>query len=131
MKKSLILTLLAILTTVGMRAADYQYLVFTLSDGTTQAIAATNLNISFADGNLVATNGTETLATLPLTTLTQMEFSNDGTTGISPILNSPFSILNSENEWYDLNGRKLDAAPSTRGVYILKNNSKTIQVSIK
>lgn len=131
MKKSLILTLLFVLTTVGTRAADYQYLVFTLSDGTTQAIAATNLNISFADGNLVATNGSETLATLPLTSLTQMEFSADGTTGISQTLNSPFSILNSENEWYDLNGRKLDAAPSTKGVYILKNNSKTIKVSIK
>lgn len=129
MKKSLILTLLAILTTVGMRAADYQYLVFTLSDGTTQAIAATNLNISFADGNLVATNGTETLATLPLTTLTQMEFSNDGTTGITATNFTNFT--DSANEWYDLNGRKLDAAPSTRGVYILKNNSKTIKVSIK
>ena len=74
MKKLLILTMLAALTT-GARAAEYNYLVFTLSDGSEQAIVATGLNITFTDGNLVATTGNETLATIPLASLLKMQFS--------------------------------------------------------
>ena len=56
MKKLLILTMLAALT-MGARAAEYNYLVFTLNDGTTQSVSATDLNITFANGNLTATSG--------------------------------------------------------------------------
>ena len=66
--------LLCILS-IGMRAGDYQYLVFTLSNGTTQAVTTTDLTIAFTSDNLVATSGGTTVATLPLSTLTSMEFS--------------------------------------------------------
>lgn len=129
MKKTIILAMLCILSSLSMRAGDYQYLVFTLSDGTTQAVTASDLSISFTGDNLVATCGNETVATLPLASLTSMEFSNDGTTGISSALFTNSS--NSEGEWFDLNGRKLDGTPTARGVYILKNASKTIKVTIR
>ena len=78
MKKSIFLTLLCILSSLSMRAADYQYMVFTMNDGTTQAVTATDLTISFANDNLIASSGSETLATLPLATLASMEFSAAG-----------------------------------------------------
>ena len=83
MKKIIILSMLMLLG-VGVRAADYGYLVFTLSDGTTKSITSTGVNITFADGKLTATAGTETVA-VELASLTKMEFSNDGTTGISSV----------------------------------------------
>ena len=83
MKKLLILTMLAALT-MGARAAEYNYLVFTLNDGTTQSVSATDLNITFANGNLTATSGSNTV-TIALSNLTKMEFSNDGTTGIDRV----------------------------------------------
>ena len=85
MKKTILMILLCIFSSLTMRAGDYQYLVFTLSNGTTQAVTATDLSIAFTGDNLVATSGNETLATLPLSTLASMEFSTDGTTGISQI----------------------------------------------
>ena len=69
------------------------------------------------------------MATLPLASLTSMEFSNDGTTGISSALFTNSS--NSEGEWFDLNGRKLDGTPTARGVYIVKKANKTIKVTIR
>ena len=40
----------------------------------------------------------------------------DGTTGISAMLNDKGQMIN--DKWYDLNGRKLNAAPTTKGIYI-------------
>ena len=130
MKKAMILTLLSILT-LGLQAADYQYLVFTMSDGQTKAVTATDLSISFADGNLIATSGDQTLATLSLASLTAMEFSNDGTTGIQNISVNQL-VTDSNTVIYDMNGRQMpQGAQLPKGVYILKNNNKTLKVSIK
>ena len=130
MKKTILLTLLSILT-MGMRAADYQYLVFTMNDGTTQAVTASNIAISISGDNLVATSGNETLATLPLASLTQMEFSNDGTTGISQITANQLTT-DADTVIYDLNGRQMPSgAALPKGVYIVKNQNKTLKVTIR
>ena len=130
MKRTIILTLLTVFA-MGLRAADYQYLVFTLTDGTTQAVTATNLNISFSDGNLVATSGTETLATLPLASLAKMEFSIDGSTGIERI--SVDQLVTDDNTViYDMQGRQMPRGTQLpKGVYILKNNDRTLKVNIR
>ncbi len=128
MKKAVILTLLTALT-LGTRAADYNYLVFTLNDNTTQAITASNLNITFANGNLIATSGSESL-TIALTSLAKMEFSNDNTTGIEAIE----ATLNPDEatEIYDLNGRRIPSGTQlSRGIYIIKSNGKTTKVQVK
>lgn len=128
-KKIFILSILALLTTT-LRAADYQYLVFTLTDGTTQSITATNLTLTFANGTLTATSGTSTLS-LPLTNLSKMEFSNDGsTTGISTL--KADVKLDEQTEVYDMNGRRLpNSTQLQRGIYIIKNNGKTTKVQVK
>lgn len=130
MKKTILLTLLSILT-MGMRAADYQYLVFTMNDGTTQAVTASNIAISISGDNLVVSTTTETLATLPLASLTQMEFSNDGTTGISQITANQLTT-DADTVIYDLNGRQMPTgAALPKGVYIVKKANKTIKVTIR
>ena len=130
MKKTILLTLLSILT-MGMRAADYQYLVFTMNDGTTQAVTASNIAISISGDNLVVSTTTETLATLPLASLTQMEFSNDSTTGISQITANQLTT-DADTVIYDLNGRQMPSgAALPKGVYIVKNQNKTLKVTIR
>lgn len=128
MKRMMIMTLLCALY-MGLRAADYNYLVFTLSDGSEQAIVATDLNITFTDGNLVATTGNETLATIPLVTLQKMQFSESGTTGISAL---PMDAHDDIKAIYDLQGRAMPLdAQLPKGTYIVKTNSRTIKVFVK
>lgn len=140
MKKSIFLTLLCILSCLSMRAADYQYMVFTMNDGTTQAVTATDLTISFANDNLIASSGNETLATLPLATLASMEFSNDGnTTAISTVNADETAVLDvnsiitdSNTVIYDLQGRVIpQGSVLTKGTYIVKNNKRTIKVNVR
>ncbi len=129
MKKIMVLTFLTVLT-LGMRAADYNYLVFTLNDNTTQAISASYLNITFSNGSLIATSGSETV-TIELTKLTKMAFSNDNATGIQTIESAAVTI-DSATEIYDLNGRRLpNGSQLSRGIYVIKSNGKTSKVQIK
>ena len=128
MKKAMILTLLTAFT-LGLRAADYDYLVFTLSDGTQQSVSASNLNITFANGNLTATSGSNTV-TIALGSLAKMEFSNEGSTGISTV-SCDFTATD-DTEIYDMNGRRLpNSASLSRGIYIIKSNGKTSKVQVK
>lgn len=139
MKKTIILTLLCIVSSMSMRAADYQYLVFTMNNGSTLAVTATDLTISFANDNLIATSGNETLATLPLATLVSMEFSNDnGTTAINvvstdrAVIDVNSIITDANTAIYDMQGRMMpqdSALP--KGTYIVKNNNRTIKVNIR
>ena len=128
MKRLTILTLLSVIT-LATRAADYNYLVFTLNDGSEQAIVATNLNITFTDGNLVATTANETLATIPLATLQKMQFSESNTTDISGLqLESQDDI----KAIYDLQGRTMPLNTQLpKGTYIVKTSSRTIKVFVK
>ena len=128
MKRLMILTLLSVIT-LATRAADYNYLVFTLNDGSEQAIVATNLSITFTDGNLVATTADETLATIPLTTLQKMQFSESNTTAISAL---PLDGQDDIKAIYDLQGRMMPLNTQLpKGTYIVKASSRTIKVFVK
>ena len=128
MKRLMILTLLSVIT-LATRAADYNYLVFTLNDGSEQAIVATNLNITFTDGNLVATTANETLATIPLATLQKMQFSESNTTDISGL---PLDSQDDIKAIYDLQGRTMPLNTQLpKGTYIVKTSSRTIKVFVK
>ena len=123
----MILTLLCALY-MGARAADYNYLVFTLNDGSEQAIVANGLNITFTDGNLVAATASETLATIPLATLQKMQFS-ESTTGISDL---PTDGDDDIKAIYDLQGRMMPLDTQLpKGTYIIKTSSRTIKVFVK
>ena len=127
MKRIMVLTMLWTLF-MGARAADFNYLVFTLNDGSEQAIVATGLNITFTDGNLVATTANETLATIPLITLQKMRFSESSTTGISTL--STFSE-DDIKAIYDLQGRMMPLdSQLPKGTYIIKTSGRTIKVFV-
>ena len=127
MKRMMILTLLCALY-LGARAADYNYLVFTLNDGSEQAIVANGLNITFTDGNLVAATASETLATIPLATLQKMQFS-ESTTGISDL---PTDGDDDIKAIYDLQGRMMPLNTQLpKGTYIVKTSRRTIKVHVK
>ena len=128
MKKTMILSLLCTLF-MGAQAADYNYLVFTLNDGSEQAIVASNLNITFTDGNLVATTANETLATIPLASLQKMQFSESNATGINAL---PLDSNDDIKAIYDLQGRMMPLDTQLpKGTYILKTSSRTIKVHVK
>lgn len=130
MKKTIILTLLCALC-MGAQAADYNYLVFTMNDNTTQTVAASNLTMSFGDGKLTVSNGTTTLATITLADLAKMEFSNTESTGITTISTDRLTI-DETTQVYDLNGRQLPSGTQLqRGIYIVKTNGRTIKVQIR
>ena len=127
MKRMMILTLLCALY-LGARAADYNYLVFTLNDGSEQAIVANGLNITFTDGNLMAATASETLATIPLATLQKMQFS-ESTTGISDL---PTDGDDDIKAIYDLQGRMMPLDTQLpKGTYIVKTSRRTIKVHVK
>lgn len=128
-KKVLSLTLLAALS-MRMQAADYQYLVFTMADGTTQCMSATGLTMSFKEGTLTVTNGTTTL-TFSTAQLAKMEFSNSESAGISTV---SLDDVNSDNvQITDLKGRRMTQPfkELPKGVYIIKSNGKTTKVQVK
>lgn len=127
-KKFFILSLLAATNSIVL-ADDYGYLVFTLTDGSTKSITAEGLSLKFNNGNLTATNGTNTL-TLSLTSLKKMEFSYDGTSGIETVERSKGDI-DSSSEIYDLQGRRVTKDQMRKGIYIVKDKNRTYKVNIK
>ena len=129
------LAILSMLTTLSgsLKATDYTYLVSTLIDGTTQSIAAANLNLTFNDGNLTAKSETSTLV-IPLVNLQKMEFSNDGSTGINEtnesLQNQPLTI-DEATDIYDLQGRRVTKDQMRKGVYIIKKGNKSQKITIR
>ena len=128
MKKFLILGLLSIFA-IGMRASDYKYLLFTLTDGTTQSIDATGASISFSNGTLTATNGVSSLS-IPLANLEKMAFSNEeGTTGIETV---DIETLSDEHmSIYDLQGRSVSKGQMRKGIYIVKTHDKIYKTTVR
>lgn len=128
MKKFFILSLLAA-TSGTVLADDYAYLVFTLTDGSTQSIATEGLSLKFNDTDLTAKSGTNAL-TFSLTSLKKMEFSNDGTSGIETVDCSKGNI-DSSSEIYDLQGHRVTKEQMRKGIYIVKDKNRTYKVNIK
>jgi hypothetical protein len=133
-KKTFFLGILSVVA-LSLRAADYPSLVFTLTDGTTRSITSAGLNLTFSDGNLTATSGSTTI-TIPLASLTKMEFSTESTTAVEDI--NADVTLDDHTEVYDLNGRLLANGQWSTvngrlkpGVYMIKSNGKTTKVQVR
>ena len=117
--------------TAALADDGYDYLVFSLQDGTSQSVTAVGTSITFSGTNAVVSNGS-TKFTLSLADLASMFFSSDAsTTGISTIDAGGTSADNGEaTEIYTLNGVRVDDM-SKRGVYIVKKNGKTFKQVVK
>ena len=81
MRKILGLATFILLFAWQAKAQTYPYLVFTQLDGTEQSIGVDGLKITFPNGTLCATQGSQTI-TLPLATLSGMHFALTAT-GVS------------------------------------------------
>jgi hypothetical protein len=136
MKKRLMFIICACLSGLMAHAEDYPYLTFRQADGTLVSIPASSLAMTFVDGKLVATYGTES-RTLTVAELESMYFSKTDATGIKKTVATD---ANGQVEGFTLQGvslGKFDNLQSLKkkvpaGVYIVKaNNGKTSKVDVK
>lgn len=130
MKKYLLSAILAVIS-IGVYA-EYNRLVFSTINGEEQSIGVKDLNITYLNGEMIATSGSE-LVKIPLISLKSMEFSD---------INSVGSVSFSDNSnvtIYSVNGICLGTFESHSnalnglpfGIYILKSkNGETSKVSI-
>ena len=126
MKKALLLFLMAMMGTMGMKAADYSYLTFELTDGTKASVSvSSDVAMTFSGSTL--TIGSETFT---LTNLSKMYFStsDETTTGISA-METPDS--NEIEAIYNLQGHKVSRDQMQRGVYIVKTKKGTSKITVK
>ena len=133
MKKILIFAV-TVVCAVMAQAADYPYLVFTNTAGTTTVMNVSSLTMTVSGSSLQVTNsnGTETFA---LTDLASMQFSTDGsTTTIEQVLEADLPV-----EVFSVAGVHLGSFGSLReavrglsaGAYVIKQGVNTQTVVVK
>lgn len=129
-KKILSLSAALMIGTTSLLATDYQYLVFTMTDGTTQSITAQGTTMTFANGTLTVTNGTTTL-NLPTAQLQKMEFSENGTAGIAAV--SASAASSADAQIFDLQGRRMAQPLGSlpKGTYVIKVNGQSTKVQVR
>ena len=131
MKKTLLL-FIALLGITSVQAEDYKYLTIVGIDGTKTSITAVGLSISFSDTQLTAKNAyTDETATVELTNLASMNFSNsDETTGIRETISE--KETSNVDMIYNLQGQQLPTnAALAKGIYIFKKGNETQKVIVK
>lgn len=135
MKKKLLTLSLACLPFVAANADTYPYLSFETQDGTTRSVSVESLAITFSDGKLLASNGTDSYE-ISVASLSRMYFSTDNLTGISTVKSGETS---GNMEVYSLSGVRIGTFASAEalrsgvsaGVYIVKSNGKTLKVTVR
>ncbi len=114
---------------------SYSHLTFQNSDGTKVSMTASSLTMTFSDGKLIVTNGTDTKE-LTLADLGSMYFSCDETTGIKEV---SITDADGEVEAFSLQGVSYGKYASLRslngalpaGVYVVKSNGKTQKITVR
>ena len=114
-------------------AQTYDYLTFQTSDGALHSIKASGLVITFSDGQMKATAGSESLS-LSLTELTKMYFSDTNGIDMAEIAGSkePVSVYGTDGRLVG-NYQDMDAARASlkRGAYVLKCCDKTVKIAVR
>ena len=138
-KKTLSLAVILLLGMTTAQADDYPYLMFQTTDGSTTAVAAADLTITFSDGKLLATN-VDGSKTFTLTDLSKMFFSATGdASGIDEVQDSGLQTNNGPVEVFTLAGFSLGNYETLEqakralspGIYLLKSGSRTIKIAVK
>ena len=125
--KKILMLLTMLVGTVTAQAEDYTYLTFETTDGAKASVSVEGLTLSISGTTL--TVGSQSFT---LTNLSKMYFSNtdETTTGISEELR-----VNSEEfataTFYDLSGKMVDKSQLSKGVYIVKTNSRTYKMVVR
>lgn len=135
MKKRFMFLICACLSGVMVHAVTYSYLTFQKADGTVVSMGVESLTMTFSDGKLVVSNGSDT-QTLTVSELSMMYFSATDATGIKDV---PNIASNAELEVFDIQGVSLGKfadlktmkAKAKPGVYVVKANGKTQKIAVK
>lgn len=137
MKKWFVFMIGACLSGVTAHADTYPYLTFRQADGTLVSMAASSLTMTFADGKLVATNGSESRE-MTLANLTSMFFTD--TPAATGINGAAVTDADGEVEAYSLQGVSVGKFSTLKtlkeslpaGVYIVKAaNGKNTKMVVK
>ncbi len=133
MKKILVLAVTVVCAVIA-QAADYPYLVFTNTAGTTTALTVSNMTLTVNGSELTVTNAEGTQA-FTLTELAAMQFSKDGSVmAIENVLDAEKAV-----DVYSVTGVGLGSFDSLReaagilptGAYVLKQGGKSQTIVVK
>lgn len=134
MKRSLFLGAVA-LCAVMMQAADYPYLVFTNTGGTSTVLSVSNLTLAVSGSSLQVTN-TDGTTSFTLTDLANMQFSADGSalTAIDHVLDAGqsvtvFSVTGVSIGTFENLLETVRTLPA--GAYIIKQGTNTQTIVVK
>lgn len=132
MKKNLLLLSGMLLLAQGSFA--YKYMNFYNISGETKAIETKGLTIKLQGSNLIATNDKNQTLKLPVASLTAMEFSEDGKSGVSVTsteAKGPVTLYNIDGvvagTFRSLQDARKELVP---GIYVMKNNEETTKIFI-
>lgn len=139
--KSLRLFGLGLGLALGLTASAQSYLTFRQTDGSEKSLSTSGLKLTFADGNLVATNGSET-ATFALSSMAKMYFSNNSTAinqastaeVSAAIVNGTLQVnapAGTSVSVYGLDGREMPHQGLASGVYVVKVGHKVLKLMAK
>jgi len=109
-----------------LRAVDYPYLTFELTDGSKASVSVSS-DVTLAFSGSTLTIGSEEFT---LTNLSKMYFStsNETTTGITSLQTADSDEVEAI---YDLRGHQVTRDQMRRGVYIIKTKKGTSKVTVK
>jgi hypothetical protein len=111
------------LATAKVADDTYRVLLYTIGDRTFSGQSGEVVSIGVAgEGDVTVEN--ITFITAGESRKKFDDLSNQ-LTGIGAVLNDKGEMINDKVEWYDLQGHKLETAPTTKGVY-LKNGKKVV-----
>ncbi len=135
MKKELLFIIGTCMSGPVAHADSYPYLTFQKSDGTTVSMESASLVMTFSDGKLIASNGTDSQE-LTVADLSKMYFSESGATGIQDV---DVSDADGEAEVFSLQGVSYGKFSTVQsflntaepGVYIVKVNGKSQKIMVR
>ena len=132
MKRFFLTLAVAVATTITANAENYDFLTIQKMDGTAVSFNSTDLTITFADGNLIASQGGQQ-TTFELIKLSKMFFSS--TTDVQIFSTDAVET----GDVFDLQGRRIASKirlkdlqnQLPKGVYIVKNGQKNVKMTVK
>ncbi len=135
MKKELLFIIGTCMSGPVAHADSYPYLTFQKSDGTTVSMESASLVMTFSDGKLIASNGTDSQE-LTVADLSKMYFSETGATGIQDV---EVADADGEVEVFSLQGVSYGKFSTVQsflntaepGVYIVKVNGKSQKIMVR
>ena len=114
-------------------ADNYSYLAFQTADGSTRSIGVESLEMTFSDGKLIASNGTESLE-ISVADLSRMFFSSEATAikDISLDADSPVKVYTVEGVCVGSYDNMASASANMgKGVYIVKGEKTTHKITVR